>query len=148
MHVGDFDQETLYKCMAKEPRAEGVFYKGTVDLTRSMANGDPKLGIRALDTFVAFVVDLAIEHQGKDWKKKTCPIMTEHGEKLINIYAMIGELMKKETTIQYDEKNHAVDFNGQDITREIQIMEDAFQAQDAKKMGFIFADTLYEHLKA
>ena len=62
MHVGDFDQDMLYGCMAKEPRAEGVFYKGTVDLTRSLANDDPELGMKALDTFVAFVIDMAVEH--------------------------------------------------------------------------------------
>jgi hypothetical protein len=99
MHVGDFDQDALYDCMAKEPRAEGIFYKGTVDLTRSMMNGDPQLGMKALDTFVAFVVDTAIEHRGSDWKQKICPVMTEHAEKLASAGLMIKELTTKETTI-------------------------------------------------
>lgn len=53
--------------MAKEPRAEGIFYKGTVDMTRAMANDDPQLGMKALDTFIAFTVDFAMEHRGKKW---------------------------------------------------------------------------------
>jgi hypothetical protein len=64
--------------MQKEPRAEGIFYKGTVDLTRSMMNGDPKLGMKALDTFVAFVIDFAMEHQVGDRKVKLCPELTAH----------------------------------------------------------------------
>jgi uncharacterized protein YdgA (DUF945 family) len=129
MHVGDPDQDELYACMAKEPRAEGVFYKGTVDLTRSMANNDPALGMKALDTFVAFVVDLATEHEGdiKDWRhgKKLCPVLTEHKEKLLSVGIMIKELMNKDTTLKYE--NDTVMFNGQDVTDEVGIMVQAFQ---------------------
>jgi hypothetical protein len=92
MHVGDFDLEMLYDCMAKEPRAEGVFYKGTVDLTRSMMNNDPQLGMKALDTFVAFVIDFATEHKSHKRDIKICPALTEHKEKLANIYLLVKEL--------------------------------------------------------
>lgn len=68
--------------MQREPRAEGVFYKAMVDLTRSMQQNDPELGIRALDTCAAFVVDLATEHEGGDWNKRKCPELTKHKEKL------------------------------------------------------------------
>jgi len=111
MKVGDFNQEELYKCMAMEPRAEGVFYKGTVDLTRAMANEDPDLAMKAFDTFIAFIVDMATEHVGKSWKEKLCPTMTAHPEKLINIGIMIKELMNKDLTLKYDKKNEKVMFN-------------------------------------
>jgi len=63
MHVGDLDQETLYQCTAKEPRAEGIFYKGTVDLTRAMAGeGDPDLAVKAIDTLIVYIFDMAGEH--------------------------------------------------------------------------------------
>jgi len=75
MHLGEVDVNSLYDCMAKEPRAEGVFYKATVDLTKSMMNDDPELGMRALDTLVVFVLDLGSEHIGGDWRKPLCPVL-------------------------------------------------------------------------
>jgi len=126
LKVGDLDQDQLYDCMAKEPRAEGIFYKATVDMTRSIYNNDPLKGIRALDEMVGFVIDMAVEHKGKNWQDKICPIMTLHQEKLSNIYAMIKEVMNKDDTIKWSDDNESVMFNGQDISSEIELMIDAF----------------------
>ena len=73
--------------------------------------------------------------------------MTKDATKLGNIGVMIKELLNKDTTIRWDKKANQMMFNGQDITSEVGIMIQAFQVQDAKKMGFVFADTLYEHLR-
>lgn len=89
--------------MAKEPRAEGVFYKAMVDLQRSMYDNTPEKGIRAFDTLIVFVIDMAIEHNGNDWKSKICPVLTEHKDKLANVKGMIKEVMNPLTTVKWDE---------------------------------------------
>lgn len=94
--------------MAKEPRAEGVFYKAMVDLSRSMYDNEPEKGIRAFDTLIAFVVDMAIEHEGSDWKKKICPVLTENKDKLANVRGMIKEVMNPLTTIKWTEKDQTL----------------------------------------
>jgi hypothetical protein len=58
---------------------------------------------------------------------------------------MIKEIVNKDETLKVDDDGNVM-FNEQDVTSEIGIMIEAFNAQDAKKMGFIFADTMYNHL--
>jgi len=73
--------------------------------------------------------------------------MSEHKEKLGNIMMMVKEITNKDQTLKWDSRKERMLFNYQDVTDEMGLMVDAFIAQDAKKMGFILADTLYEHLK-
>jgi len=74
--IGDLDQDELYKCMEREPRAEATFYKASVELTRSIYDNNPKKGMKAMDDLFRFIADMATEHDGKDWSKKICPILT------------------------------------------------------------------------
>jgi len=64
---------------------------------------------------------------------------------------LVKELFNKDQTIKWNDPKKNGDgkvmFNGQDVSEEIQLMIEAFQIQDAEKMGFIFSDTLYQHLK-
>lgn len=126
MHIGELDQDQLYDCMAKEPRAEGVFYKAMTDLTRSMYKNEPELGVRAFDTLIAFVVDLAIEHEGNDWNAKICPVLTENADALENVKKMIGEVINPELTVKWNEDDQTMSFNGEDMTPEVMIMVEAF----------------------
>jgi len=96
---------------------------------------------------IGFIFDMAIEHEGNDWNKKICPIMTAQEEKLGDIKTIVGELMNPMTTIKFDEEEGTVLFNGQDVTDEAILMIDAFTMQDAKKLGFIYGDTLDKHMK-
>lgn len=89
--------------MAKEPRAEGIFYKAMTDLTRSIYANKPELGIRAFDTLVAFVVDLAIEHEGNDWNAKICPVLTENADALGDVKKMLKEVFNPDLTIKWIE---------------------------------------------
>ena len=133
--------------MEREPRAEGVFYKAMVELTRSMVDNDPEKGIKAMDDMVGFVFDMAIEHKGKDWGDKICPIMTANEEKLGDIKKIVKELVNPMTTIKWNDEEGTVTFNDQDVTDETMLMIEAFEMQDAKKLGFIYGDTLDKHME-
>jgi len=105
--------------------------------------------MRAMDDLIGFIFDLALEHDGgeNDWDQHKCPIMTANEDRLGDIKVMIAEIINPMTTIKWDADTETIMFNDQDITDEIMLMVGAFDQEDAKKMGFIFGDTLDKHSK-
>ena len=98
--------------------------------------------VKSLDTLVKFIIDMAIDHEGNDWKKKVCPELTSHEGKLDDVEKMLMELMNPDTSLKYQADTGLLLFNNQDVTNDVGQILDTFTDRDSKKIGFLYGNML------
>lgn len=139
--VGDFEVKELFECLEHEDNAVKLFAEADFEIKESFEKRDPKEGIKGLDTFVEFVVDMAKENIDK---KPICEMIDKDLHAWKDVGRMIEALKDPKRTLQLDGREFK--FNGKDISEAGKWMVDAYWKQDFGKMGWIFAATMDKEL--
>lgn len=112
--VGEFQTTDLYHCLEKEHMADKLFFEADMEMKKAFHEKNPMEGIKSLDTFVEFIVDMAREHTEKGENGEPVPLCKVVDAKTSNwkdVVEMIKLLKDPKTTLQVNKEGKFM-FNG------------------------------------